>query len=72
MYIGGEGGTGKSHVINGVKLLLSKMGKGSMLQVAAASGAAADNINGSTIHSCLGLEVQSKPGKRRFTILKKE
>jgi len=57
-YLGGEGGTGKSRVIHGVKLLVEKMGRRDLLQLAGASGSAADNINGSTAHSCLGLEIR--------------
>jgi hypothetical protein len=55
-----------------VKLLLNKLGKRSILQLATASGAAADNIKGFTMHSCLGLKVNTKPGKRRFAELKRE
>jgi len=73
IYLGGESGTGKSRVISGVKLLLEKMGKRRILQLAGASGAAADNIDGATIHSCLGLTVQGrKPGKGTIMRLRKQ
>jgi len=60
IYLGGEGGTGKSRVIKGIQLLMEKMGQKQKLQLSAASGAAADNIEGSTIHSSLGLMVKKK------------
>ena len=71
-YVGGEGGTGKSRVISSVKLLVEKMGKRRILQLTGASGAAADNIDRSTIHSALGLSVKSKkPGKHNLMRLRK-
>ena len=60
MYVGGEGGTGKSRVIHGVKMLVELMGQRSMLQLAGTTGAAADNIDSSTIHSCAGLNFDEK------------
>ena len=72
IYVRGEGGTGKSHIIDRVKLLLSKIEKRNRLQLAAATEVVADNINEVTMYSCLELEVKTKSGKRRFTELKKE
>ena len=60
IYLGGEGGTGKSRVIKGIQLLMEKMGQKQKLQLSAASGAAVDNIEGSIIHSSLGLIVKKK------------
>ena len=71
MFLGGEGGTGKSHVIKGIQSLLNKMGRREVLQLSAASGAAADNIEGSTVHSSLGLKVgKQAPSRHHFQKLK--
>src|SRR6266480_2777307 len=71
MFLGGEGGTGKSHIIKGIQSLLNKMGHREVLQLLAASGAAADNIEGSTVHSSLGLKVGKQvPSRRHFQKLK--
>src|SRR5947207_9535107 len=72
MYVESESGTGKSHIIDRVKLLLSKMEKRNRLQLAAATEVVADNINEVTMYSCLELEVKTKSGKRRFMKWKKE
>ena len=64
-YLGREGGMGKSHIIHGVKLLVEKMGRRDLLQLAGASGSVADNINGSTTHSCLRLEIRKSNVTRK-------
>ena len=51
MYIGGVGGTGKSHVVNSILRLFSLLGKRNTVLVAAPTGAAAILIGGHTIHS---------------------
>lgn len=51
MYIGGVGGTGKSHVVNSILRLFSLLGRRSNILVAAPTGAAAIIIGGHTIHS---------------------
>ena len=51
MFIGGVGGTGKSHVVNAVLRLFSLLGKSRNILVAAPTGAAAILIGGHTIHS---------------------
>ena len=51
MYIGGVGGTGKSHVVNLILRLFSLLGKSKRILVAAPTGAAAILIGGHTIHS---------------------
>jgi len=58
LYFSREGETGKSCVIYGVKVLVEKMGRRNILQLAGASGSTADNIDGSTDHNCLGLEIR--------------
>lgn len=51
MYVGGVGGTGKSHVVNSVLRLFDLLGKRDNVLVAAPTGAAAILIGGHTIHS---------------------
>lgn len=51
MYVGGVGGTGKSHVVNSILRLFSLLGKRNNILVAAPTGAAAILIGGHTIHS---------------------
>ncbi len=56
LYLGGMGGTGKSQVIKALKHLHTKLGILHTLKIAAFTGTAAANIDGSTISSlaCLG------------------
>ena len=51
MFIGGVGGTGKSHVVNAVLRLFQLLGRSKHILVAAPTGAAAILIGGHTIHS---------------------
>ncbi|KAA8914803.1 hypothetical protein FN846DRAFT_770661, partial [Sphaerosporella brunnea] len=55
IYLGGEGGTGKSVAIKAVELLMDKLHKGGALQLCATTGSAADNIGGTTYHSALNV-----------------
>ncbi|KIM23130.1 hypothetical protein M408DRAFT_77987 [Serendipita vermifera MAFF 305830] len=59
MYVGGVGGTGKSHLIKAIVELFKRLGRRSELQLSAPTGAAGVIIDGSTIHSLTGL-----PNKR--------
>ena len=61
MYVGGVGGTGKTHVVNSILRLFSLLGKGDKILVAAPTGAAAILIGGHTIHSLTLLP--DAPGK---------
>ena len=54
MIVSGTAGTGKSYLIQCLKLLL-----GSHLCVAAPTGVAAFNVNSYTLHSLLGLPIKS-------------
>ncbi|KAM4061761.1 PIF1-like helicase [Hirsutella rhossiliensis] len=55
LLIGGEGGTGKSRVIEALVELLARRDLSSRLLVTATSGTAAARINGITLHSACGL-----------------
>jgi hypothetical protein len=50
-FIGGEGGTGKSRIIEAIIELFARKGASHRVLVTATSGTAAANINGITIHS---------------------
>lgn len=55
MFVGGVGGTGKSHLINAVVELFLRLGRRSEIQLSAPTGAASILIDGTTIHSLTGL-----------------
>jgi ATP-dependent DNA helicase PIF1 len=55
MYVGGVGGTGKSHLINAVRALFTGLGRKEELIVSAPTGAAGVLIDGTTIHSLTSL-----------------
>ncbi|KAM4063272.1 PIF1-like helicase [Hirsutella rhossiliensis] len=57
LFIGGEGGTGKSRVIEALVELLARRDLSSRLLVTATSGTAAARINGITLHSACGLAI---------------
>ena len=56
-YLGGEGGTGKSKVLNALTGFLESVGLRHTIRMGAKTGCAAGNIGGSTLHSLLKLPV---------------
>ena len=54
-YVGGEGGTGKSRIIEAIVDMFRRKGQRHHIVLTASSGAAAANIGGVTIHSALRL-----------------
>ncbi|KZT56307.1 hypothetical protein CALCODRAFT_436018 [Calocera cornea HHB12733] len=68
MYIGGCGGTGKSHVIRSIVQLFTECGIRDTLLLSAPTGAAAIVINGYTIHA-LTLLPQTKGRKANAALL---
>ncbi|QLI69148.1 ATP-dependent DNA helicase PIF1 [Metarhizium brunneum] len=54
-FVGGEGGTGKSQVIEAIAALFASKGISHRLLVTATSGTAAAQVNGITIHSACNL-----------------
>jgi PIF1-like helicase len=56
----GEGGTGKSRVVDAFRSWFAKLGRLDELVVTATTGAAASTIRGSTVHSECHLPVKSK------------
>lgn len=58
-FLGGEGGTGKSRIIEAVVELFANKGISHRLLVTATSGTAAANISGITIHSACGFSIDT-------------
>ena len=56
-YLGGEGGTGKSRVIKTIYMVFKSLQQASAIILTAASGAAAAEIGGITVHSAVQLSV---------------
>ena len=62
-YLGGEGGTGKSKVVKALTEFMVTVGLRHKLRLCAFTGAAADNIEGSTVNTLLGIRINK--GKKR-------
>lgn len=60
MGIFGEGGTGKSRLIDAIRAWFAIHGRGRELKVTAMTGSAASHIGGSTLHSATGIRVERK------------
>ncbi|KAG7418719.1 ATP-dependent DNA helicase PIF1 [Fusarium oxysporum f. sp. raphani] len=61
-FVGGEGGTGKSRVIEALVELFASKGISNRLLITATSGTAAARINGITIHSACGFSKDQAAG----------
>ena len=59
-YVGGEGGTGKSRIIKAIVVAMTLLRRQHEVILTAPTGSAADNINGNTYHTSLGMSI----GKR--------
>ncbi|OKO97720.1 ATP-dependent DNA helicase PIF1 [Penicillium subrubescens] len=57
LYVGGEGGTGKSQIIKAVVAGMNLIGRKDEVVLMAPTGAAADNIGGNTYHTSLGISI---------------
>lgn len=55
LYVGGEGGTGKSQIVKTIVAGMNLIGRKDEVVLMALSGAAADNIGGNTYHTSLGI-----------------
>ena len=60
MLLTGPGGTGKSHVVNTLKMLMEEYGMTHQLRLVAPTGSAASLIDATTIHKGLGIQVKRK------------
>lgn len=59
LFVSGEGGTGKSHVIRAIRYIFAHFLKSKALFCMAPTGVAAYNINASTIHSAFGFNLST-------------
>jgi hypothetical protein len=57
LYVGGEGGTGKSQVIKAIDAGMHLIERRHEVILMAPTGAAADNIGGNTYHTSLGISI---------------
>lgn len=64
LYVGGEGGTGKTALIRCFLFILSLLQRLDTVILGAPTGSAAANINGSTLHTIFGL--QQTTGKHKM------
>jgi hypothetical protein len=70
MYLGGMGGTGKSQVLKALTSFFVKRNELHRIMILAPTGTAAALINGSTIHSVLGIPIDNVEILRsEFTVL---
>ena len=60
MFLTGPGGTGKTYVVNCLKMLMEEYGQAHCIRFLAPTGAAARLIGGQTIHSGIGLKVAER------------
>jgi len=60
LFLTGPGGTGKTYVVNCLKILMERYGRGHCIRFLAPTGTAANLINGQTIHSGIGLKVADR------------
>ncbi len=58
LVIRGKGSVGKSHVIKAISRAYDIIGKSDSIFITASTGAAADNISGSILHTVLKIDTQ--------------
>ena len=64
MGVFGEGGTGKSTLIEAIRVWFRQNNRGNELIVTATTGSAAVKVNGSTVHSAVCIPIETSDGKR--------
>lgn len=62
LYVGGEGGVGKSQIIKGIIAGMDLIHRKEEVILMAPTGAAADNIGGNTFHTSLGISITRSQG----------
>lgn len=62
LYVGGEGGVGKSQIIKGILAGMDLIHRRDEVILMAPTGAAADNIGGNTLHTSLGISITRSQG----------
>jgi Helitron helicase-like domain at N-terminus/PIF1-like helicase len=64
LYVAGEGGTGKSRVVEAIKLGMELLGREKEVVVTAPTGNSANHIQGNTIHTALDVMVHGRRRRR--------
>jgi len=64
MHTSGEGGTGKTRIIKAMAAIMSLLDRQHEIMLMAPTGCAADNIDGNTYHTSLGMSIGRKPNKK--------
>ena len=72
MGIFGEGGTGKSRLIEAIRAWFAALYRSNELIVTATTGTAAFNVKGRTLHSAVGIPVENGDGMRLITMSDKK
>jgi hypothetical protein len=72
MGLFGEGGTGKSRLVNALRAWFSRNNRSTELIVTATMGSAAFNIRGSTLHSATNLTVNKRGHSRKRKMIQKK
>ncbi|KAK0493771.1 DNA helicase Pif1 like protein, partial [Armillaria luteobubalina] len=67
MFLNGQGGTGKSRLINALHAYFNLKNKSHRFRLTSYTGVAACNISGMTLHAALSIYQQSKHGNRLKT-----
>jgi DNA replication protein DnaC len=65
MYIAGPGGTGKSRIIDAIRVFFEKQNQSHRLRMASFTGVASQNIHGMTLHSALCLTKKTTLSEKR-------
>ena len=65
MGVFGEGGTGKSRLINALRSWFRRNGRKEELIVTATTGTAAVKIKGSTVHTAVSILMETSDGKKK-------
>lgn len=63
MFMTGPGGTGKTWVVRALKMLMDKHHQGHRIRYLAPTGSAAALIDGTTVHTGLGIRIEKKSGQ---------
>ena len=72
MGIFGEGGTGKSRLIEAIRIWFAALSRTNELVVTATTGTAAFNVKGRTLYSSIGIPVENGDGTRVVTMSDKK
>src|SRR5579859_4635934 len=72
MGVFGDGGTGKSTLIEAVRVWFKRNSRGNELIVTGTTGSAAVKVNGSTVHSAVCIPIETSDRKRVGKLMPKK